>query len=83
MQVTQVTVTNADDREFELATLVVQTASQFGSSIHVSIDGKTVNAKSIMGMTYLALTDDDIVQIMAEGSDEEAALNALTTLLEK
>ena len=82
MQVKQVTIANANDREFELATLVVQTASQFGCSIHVSIDGKTVNAKSIMGMTYLALTDDDKVQIMAEGFDEEAAVKALSELLE-
>ena len=81
MQVTQVTVANANEREFELATLVVQTASQFASGIHVSIDGKTVNAKIIMGMTYLALTDDDKVQILAEGSDEEAALKALSELL--
>ena len=81
MQVKHVTIANANEREFELATLVVQTASRFSSGIHVSIDGKTVNAKSIMGMTYLALTDDDKVQIMAEGSDEEAALKALSELL--
>ena len=63
--------------------MFVQVASQYESSIYVDDAEKRVNAKSIMGMTYLALTDDDIVQIMAEGSDEEAALNALTNLLEK
>ena len=81
MQKVQVTIANADNREFELATLVVQTASRFASTIRVSIDGKTVNAKSIMGMTYLALTDDDKVEITAEGADEQAAVEALVQLM--
>ena len=81
MQETQVTVANAAEHEFELATLVVQTSSQFSSQIHIQVEGKKVNGKSIMGMTYLALMDGDLVTISAEGPDAADAVEALSKLL--
>ena len=82
MQSAQVKISGAEAHEFELATLVVQTSSQYSSSIQVQVEGKKVNGKSIMGMTYLALMDDDLVTVTADGADEEEALKALSSLLQ-
>ena len=61
--------------------LLVQTASQFDSSIYIEAGSAKVNAKSIMGMMSLGLTNGDELNIIAEGSDEEAAVAALAEFL--
>lgn len=76
-------INNARNHEFELATLIVQQASQFDSMIRIIMDDKQVNAKSIMGMTYLSLMDGDTVTVTCSGQDEQKALSAMQQLLEK
>jgi len=63
------------------AALLVQTASQFTSSIYLSVDNKTVNAKSIMGLISLGVLDGQDVTIIAEGPDEEQAADKLEMFL--
>lgn len=60
---------------------LVQLANQFDSSIYFEMDGKKVNAKSIMGMMSLVLTNGSIVKIIAEGADKEKAIAALEEFL--
>ena len=60
---------------------LVQLANQFGSSIYFEMDEKHVNAKSIMGMMSLMLTSGATVTVIAEGEDEENAINALSAFL--
>ncbi|WNS79881.1 phosphocarrier protein HPr [Domibacillus sp. DTU_2020_1001157_1_SI_ALB_TIR_016] len=64
------------------ATLLVQTASKFSSDINLEFNGKTVNLKSIMGVMSLGIGKGAEITISAEGSDEEAALQAIETLLQ-
>ena len=52
----------------------VQVASQYESSVYVEVDGKKVNAKSIMGMMSLGLDNGETLTVVADGSDEEAAV---------
>ena len=54
----KVQITHIEDHEFELATMVVQTAGRFNSVISIIMDNKRVNAKSIMGMMSLGLMED-------------------------
>ncbi|HIU87903.1 MAG TPA: HPr family phosphocarrier protein [Candidatus Avilachnospira avistercoris] len=61
--------------------ILVQVASQYNSRIHLVCGNKKVNAKSIMGMMTLPLDNDDEITIEAEGSDEEAAVKAITVFL--
>jgi catabolite repression HPr-like protein len=61
--------------------MLVQTASRFDSSVYLSIGGKRVNAKSIMGMMSLTLKTDDEVEVEAEGPDEEEAVKAIEAYL--
>ena len=63
------------------AALFVQTASQFASSIYLSMDNKTINAKSIMGVISLGVLDNQNVTIIAEGQDEEQAVDKLEKFL--
>lgn len=61
--------------------LLVQVASQYDSRIHVVVDGKRVNAKSIMGMMTLGLETGEKITVEAEGTDEEAAMNDIEKYL--
>ena len=63
--------------------VLVQVASQFESSIYLEADEKRVNAKSIMGMMTLSVCSGDEVIVYAEGSDEEAAANAIEEYLKQ
>jgi len=63
------------------AALFVQTASKFTSNIHVKIDNKTVNAKSIMGIISLGILDGQEVTISADGDDAKQAVVELKKFL--
>ena len=52
----------------------VQVASQYESTIYVEVDDKKVNAKSIMGMLSLGLDNGETLTVVADGSDESAAV---------
>ncbi len=56
---------------------IVQEAGNFESSIYILVDGKKINAKSIMGMMTLALVDGVEINIIADGTDEEVAITSL------
>ena len=59
----------------------VQVASQFKSVIHVEVDEKKVNAKSIMGMMSIGLADGDELTVSADGSDEKKAIEEIERFL--
>ncbi|MDF0728304.1 HPr family phosphocarrier protein [Cytobacillus sp. S13-E01] len=59
------------------AALFVQEANRFSSDIFLEKDGKKVNAKSIMGLMSLALGSGALINLIAEGSDEAEAVEAL------
>ncbi|WP_449539828.1 phosphocarrier protein HPr [Ferdinandcohnia sp. Marseille-Q9671] len=65
------------------ATILVQAAGQYNSDIHLEYNGKSVNLKSIMGVMSLGVGQGAEVKIVAEGSDEDAALAALTETIQK
>lgn len=64
------------------AGMFVKKASEFTSAIEVKCKGKVVNAKSIMGIMSLGLGKGEEITISAIGADEEAAIDALSELVE-
>ena len=76
-----VVVNMQNDLEARPIALLVQKANQFSSQIYFEMDTKRVNAKSIMGMMSLVLTNGVVVTIDAEGTDEVEAVEALERLL--
>lgn len=65
------------------ATLLVRQAGKYESEIQLEYNGKKVNLKSIMGVMSLGVGKNAEVTIIAEGNDEEAALNGLEELMKK
>ncbi|MGI6002767.1 MAG: HPr family phosphocarrier protein [Lachnospiraceae bacterium] len=61
--------------------LLVQVANQFESSVYVEVEDKKVNAKSIMGMMSIRVSDGEQVRITANGSDEESAMRKIEEYL--
>jgi phosphotransferase system HPr (HPr) family protein len=64
------------------AVLFVQAAQGFQSDVRVIKDGKEGNAKSFKSVLALAVNQNDEVVVRAEGADADAALAALTKLVE-
>lgn len=63
------------------ASVFVQEASKFISDIGLIKDGQEYNAKSIMGLLSMGAFKGDILTIVAEGEDEEEAVDTLIELL--
>ena len=60
---------------------LTQTASQFTSDIWIEKTGRKVNAKSIMGVMMLAAAMGSTISLEANGTDEQAAMDALKALI--
>ena len=65
------------------ATYFVQKANEFESSIYLESGSRRMNAKSLLGIMSLGIVTGATVTLSAVGSDEEAAVNALETLLQR
>ena len=65
------------------AALFVQEANRFSADIFLEKDGKKVNAKSIMGLMSLAVGSGVVINIIADGEDEERAIVALSDFIDK
>ena len=64
------------------ATFFIQKANEFRSSIWVEKDERRVNAKSLLGVLSLGIVGGTTIKIIADGTDEKDALDALISLVE-
>lgn len=64
------------------AALFVQEANRFLADVFLKKEERKVNAKSIMGIMSLAIARGTTVTLIAEGIDEEQALESLAILVE-
>jgi len=62
--------------------LLVQTTKNFISNIYIEKGSDRINAKSIMGIITLGASYGTELKIIAEGEDEEAAVETLIKLFE-
>ena len=83
MRSAQATIVNKLGLHARPAMTFVEEASRLDSSITVrkSGDGETVDGKSILQMLMLAGTCGTVIEITADGSDEESALSALLAVV--
>ena len=65
------------------ATFFIQKANEFKSSIWVEKEERRVNAKSLLGVLSLGIIQGTAINIIAEGSDEETAVDTLCELISK
>lgn len=61
--------------------MLVQVASRHSSTVYLETEGKKVNAKSIMGMMSLGLDSGEMVTVIADGPDEDEAVESMMDYL--
>ncbi len=79
----EVTVTNDVGLHARPATFFIQKANEYKSSIWVEKEERKINAKSLLGVLSLGIVKNSTVTIIADGVDEEKAVDALVDLIEK
>jgi phosphocarrier protein HPr len=77
----EATITNKLGLHARASAKLTQLASGFQSEIHLTRNGRRVNAKSIMGVMMLAAGKGSSISVEAEGADAEAALAAIGALI--
>lgn len=78
-----VVVSMMGEAEERPVAVLVQIASQYDSKVHLVTGDMRINAKSIMGMMSMNFENGSELTIVADGADEEAAVNALSEYLTK
>lgn len=63
------------------ATFFIQRANEFKSGIWIVNDERKVNAKSLLGVLSLGITRGTKITIVADGSDQEEAVDSLVDLI--
>ena len=62
--------------------LLVQTTKNYKSNIYIEKGSDRINAKSIMGIITLGATYGTELKLIADGPDEEAAVEIMVKLFE-
>ncbi|NKB36267.1 MAG: HPr family phosphocarrier protein [Gammaproteobacteria bacterium] len=81
MQSKVVTIINKLGLHARAAARFVQLASSFDSEVNITVNGKKVSGKSIMGIMMLAASKGTSVEIVTAGADEEEAIQSLENLI--
>lgn len=81
MTTQDVTIVNRLGMHARAAARFVHLAGRFQSRILVTRQGRQMDGKSIMGLLLLAAACGTTITIAAEGVDEQAAVEALATLV--
>ena len=77
----EITVNNEVGLHARAATFFIQKANEFKCGIWVEKDERRVNAKSLLGVLSLGIAKGMTVTLIADGQDEDAALDGLTALI--
>ena len=78
----EVTVSNEIGLHARPATFFIQKANEYKSSVWVEKEMHRINAKSLLGVLSLGIIKGTTITIVADGVDEEKAVDALAELIE-
>lgn len=81
MCVKEVLVENQVGLHARPATFFIQKANEFKASIWVEKEERRVNAKSLLGVLSLGIVGGTTIKILADGADEEQAVDSLVDLV--
>ena len=76
-----ITISNKLGLHARASAKLTKLAGSFRSEVFLSRNGRRVNAKSIMGVMMLAAGIGSVVEIEVSGVDEQAAMDALLSLI--
>lgn len=74
------TIQSVEDLGARVTAEIVQAANEYDSQIFIEMGTKKINAKSIMGMMSLQLSNGDELVVSAEGNDEKEAVSRMKNL---
>ena len=77
----EVVISNQVGLHARPATFFIQKANEYKASIWVEKDDRRVNGKSLLGVLSLGIVKGTAITIIADGSDEEEAVAALSALI--
>ncbi|GAB4042146.1 MAG: HPr family phosphocarrier protein [Rubrivivax sp.] len=77
-----ITISNRLGLHARASAKLTKLAGGFKADVHLSRNGRRVNAKSIMGVMMLAAGLGSEVQIETDGPDEQAAMDAIRALID-
>ena len=78
---TNATISNKLGLHARASAKFTKLAGSFQSEVHLSRNGRRINAKSIMGVMMLAAGMGSEVELETDGADEQAAMDALLALI--
>lgn len=81
MCVKEVLVENQVGLHARPATFFIQKANEYKASIWVEKEERRVNAKSLLGVLSLGIVGGTTIKILADGTDEEDAVDGLIELV--
>ena len=76
-----ITISNKLGLHARASAKLTKLAGTFQSDVFMTRNDRRVNAKSIMGVMMLAAGIGSMVELEVTGADEQAALDALTALI--
>ena len=77
----ELTVNCIKGEDVKWATYLVQTSNNYASSVRIKHNGYDMNAKSLLGVLSLKLSNGEVVTITADGADEKEAVEAASNIL--
>ena len=81
MKTCEIMITNSSGLHARPATFFIQKANFYKSTILIEKDDRKVNAKSLLGVLSLGIAQGMTITLIAEGQDEEAALDGIVSLV--
>ena len=78
---TAITISNQLGLHARASAKLTKLAGSFSSAVHLSRNGRRINAKSIMGVMMLAAGLGAEIEIECEGTDEQQTMDALVALI--
>ena len=78
----EVTINNQVGLHARPATFFIQKANEFKSVIWIEKEERRVNAKSLLGVLSLGIVKGTTINIIADGVDEESAVEILAELID-
>ncbi len=81
MRQTKIKVTNALGLHARPSTLIVRAATKYRCEFYIEKDSMHVNGKSIMGVMMLAAECGSVLNLIADGEDEDFLLEEIEQLI--
>ncbi len=81
MTQSSVSITNELGLHLRAAARLVVVANRYPATVQISANGKTVDGKSLLGITSLLAKQGTVITIIANGEGEQEAVEQLSTLV--